>query len=594
MSGIQISTNGSNDPQAVLHVGDGNETPTISTTPTVFVEGDAEITGNLIVVGDITGANDAEPLTATVPLVLSEEQVLSISAANGSAPGSMSASDKTKLDNATNANTVATLVLRDPSGNFAAGTITASLTGTASGNLPLADVLRVSDYGAVTAYPAASDDNTARGTALRNALGAAAGGDVVVCGPGNFYVGSTKLSIPAGVTLKGAGIDVTTISSDANAELVADVAIELLGDAPKVVGVTIDADSTSFYQFPIGSMNSSSRCTNAVLRRVKVLGGSDALYFWGANSGTGYSCTAYDCVFQSAYDCFVDLASNTNGNYTFVNCDLVATGTFKTDGRRNIVVARSATAKFYQCRFRSVGNVTPAATQTFCAWAFGNSGNPPTPIASSAFNGNLLFVDCVMDVSAPSGLVAEIYKSTGTGTITIVGGYAVRSGQVGKIEVSNPTSTGTVQYLDTIPAATNSVTGHLTSSDRTAFNKKTVSVVLFGPTEDVETGDGIVYLPITPSLNGKSLTFVHSQAVTAGTTGLTSVQLTRIRSGSPASMLSTVCSIDSAETGSNTAAMAAVINGSNDDLASYDQIRFDVTATATTKAKGLTVTLDFE
>jgi hypothetical protein len=49
--------------------------------------------------------------------------------------GFMSAVDKVKLDAATALNTVSTLVFRDSSGNFAAGTITASLTGNVSGNL---------------------------------------------------------------------------------------------------------------------------------------------------------------------------------------------------------------------------------------------------------------------------------------------------------------------------------------------------------------------------------------------------------------------------------------------------------------------------
>ena len=44
---------------------------------------------------------------------------------------------------------------------------------------------------------------------------------------------------------------------------------------------------------------------------------------------------------------------------------------------------------------------------------------------------------------------------------------------------------------------------------------------------------------------------------------------------------------------SATAATAAVINGSNDDLATSDILRIDVDATATTKAKGLLVTLRF-
>jgi hypothetical protein len=57
---------------------------------------------------------------------------VSIAAASGTVPGTMSSADFTKLFNATNLNTISTLVLRDGSGNFSAGTITANLTGTAS------------------------------------------------------------------------------------------------------------------------------------------------------------------------------------------------------------------------------------------------------------------------------------------------------------------------------------------------------------------------------------------------------------------------------------------------------------------------------
>jgi len=46
----------------------------------------------------------------------------------------MSSTDKTKLDASTNLDTPSTLVLRDSSGNFSAGTITANLTGNASGS----------------------------------------------------------------------------------------------------------------------------------------------------------------------------------------------------------------------------------------------------------------------------------------------------------------------------------------------------------------------------------------------------------------------------------------------------------------------------
>lgn len=70
----------------------------------------------------------------TAPIVSSggASPTISIDAATTSTPGSMSAADKTKLDAATNSNTNSTLVMRDASGNFSAGTITATLSGSAT------------------------------------------------------------------------------------------------------------------------------------------------------------------------------------------------------------------------------------------------------------------------------------------------------------------------------------------------------------------------------------------------------------------------------------------------------------------------------
>lgn len=64
--------------------------------------------------------------------IVGKSVTVSVAAASGTVPGTMSSSDFTKLANATNANTASTIVQRDASGNFAAGTITAALTGTAS------------------------------------------------------------------------------------------------------------------------------------------------------------------------------------------------------------------------------------------------------------------------------------------------------------------------------------------------------------------------------------------------------------------------------------------------------------------------------
>lgn len=90
---------------------------------------------------------------------------LSVAAATGAVPGTMSAADKAKLDAATSANTPSTLVTRDGSGNFAAGTITGSLTGTASnaaalGGQTLAQVRDLAQTTGVRDHTAISDFDT--------------------------------------------------------------------------------------------------------------------------------------------------------------------------------------------------------------------------------------------------------------------------------------------------------------------------------------------------------------------------------------------------------------------------------------------------
>lgn len=83
-----------------------------------------------------TITNILENVTASGALhagaLTSKAIALTIDAASGTVPGTMSAADFTKLGAATASATNSTLVLRDGSGNFSATTITAALTGTAS------------------------------------------------------------------------------------------------------------------------------------------------------------------------------------------------------------------------------------------------------------------------------------------------------------------------------------------------------------------------------------------------------------------------------------------------------------------------------
>ncbi len=79
-------------------------------------------------VTSVTGSGAISSTGGTTPQI-------SISAADGSNAGTMSGAHYTLVNDATNANTASTIVKRDASGNFSAGTITAALTGNVLGNV---------------------------------------------------------------------------------------------------------------------------------------------------------------------------------------------------------------------------------------------------------------------------------------------------------------------------------------------------------------------------------------------------------------------------------------------------------------------------
>lgn len=116
-----------------------------------------------------------------------------------------------------------------------------------------------------------------------------------------------------------------------------------------------------------------------------------------------------------------------------------------------------------------------------------------------------------------------------------------------------------------------------------------LTVVYF--TDDVTTGDGKSYLHIPTDLQGVNLISVHAEVITAGTTGTTDIQVHNVTQA--LDMLSTKLTIDSGETGSDTAATPAVIDTANDNVAAHDLLRIDIDAVSSTAPKGLLITLGF-
>lgn len=184
---------------------------------------------------------------------------------------------------------------------------------------------------------------------------------------------------------------------------------------------------------------------------------------------------------------------------------------------------------------------------------------------------------------------------TEVGTLTVGNADAIVSAAsvtvAGKIEIatSAETTTGTDATRAVSPDG-------LAGSD---YGTSAIQVVLLDDTTDTAIADGVgdITIRIPDKLDGYNLIGISCNVLVAGTTNTTDIQINNVTQA--ADMLSTKCTIDSAETegstdSSSTAATPPVIDTANDDVAVGDQIRFDVDAVSTTAAKGLQISLYFQ
>ena len=195
------------------------------------------------------------------------------------------------------------------------------------------------------------------------------------------------------------------------------------------------------------------------------------------------------------------------------------------------------------------------------------------PLASPSFTGTVTLPTGLTGVlRADSGVV-----STDTDVTDIVA--AASTSAAGKVELATAaeTTTGTDADRAVTPDG-------LAGSD---FGIRVVGIQVFGSTTNTATGDGKAFFRVPVVMNGWTIVGVAACVYTAGTTGTTDIQI-RNKTDS-VDVLSTKLTIDSGETDSSTAATAAVINTSNDDLATGDLIAIDVDAVSTTPAVGLFV-----
>lgn len=199
------------------------------------------------------------------------------------------------------------------------------------------------------------------------------------------------------------------------------------------------------------------------------------------------------------------------------------------------------------------------------------------------------------------GILVEHAQTGKHGTITSTGINDTNGNELFKVTATaSAVNEFTVANAATGGSPTFSVTGGDTNIGMDMKMKGTgklrkptvVGVQVVDSGTDTATGDGKAYFRVPAELNGMNLTGVAATVYTAGTTNTTDVQL-RNKTDS-VDMLSTKLTIDSGETDSSTAATAAVIDTTKDDVVTGDVIAIDVDAVSTTAAKGLYVEMRFE
>lgn len=165
-------------------------------------------------------------------------------------------------------------------------------------------------------------------------------------------------------------------------------------------------------------------------------------------------------------------------------------------------------------------------------------------------------------------------------------------------DISAATASGSF-LASTSDTNTGTATNKVVTPDGLAgsvLGTKNISIQVIDATTTLTTGDGKAYFRVPAELNGMNIVGAAASVLAKSTSGTPTVQIARGRQADATTahsfvdVLSTAITIDANEFDSKDATTAAVINTSNDDLATGDLVRVDVDV-AGTGATGLFVTI---
>ena len=255
-------------------------------------------------------------------------------------------------------------------------------------------------------------------------------------------------------------------------------------------------------------------------------------------------------------------------------------------------------------------NATNAATSASTATT--QAGTATTQAGNASASAAAAAASALTALNAPgtsATSTSSLSIGTGAKSLTIQTGKSIVVGMTLVIaRTSAPTTTrmsGVVSSYDSgtgaLGVTVDSVTGSGTHTDWTVslsaavigsdLGKRVIQVKVIDDATTLTTGDGKVIFLVPQELNGYNLVGANAFVTTVSSSGTPTVQIRNVTDA--VDMLSTRITIDANEYTSYTAAAAAVVNATYDDVATGDRLAVDVDV-AGTGAKGLGIVLTFQ
>lgn len=255
-------------------------------------------------------------------------------------------------------------------------------------------------------------------------------------------------------------------------------------------------------------------------------------------------------------------------------------------------------------------NASNAATSASTATT--QAGTATTQASNASASAAAASASALTALNAPgtsATSTSSLAVEPGPKSLTIQTGKSIVGGMTLVIaRTSAPTTTrmsGVVSSYDSgtgaLGVTVDSVTGSGTHTDWTVslsaavigsdLGKRVIQVKVIDDLTTLTTGDGKVIFLVPQELNGYNLVGANAFVTTVSSSGTPTIQIRNVTDA--VDMLSTRITIDANEYTSYTAAAAAVVNATYDDVATGDRLAVDVDV-AGTGAKGLGIVLTFQ